>query len=599
MGRRTATLLMLLALFPPAVVADAGAESPAAGGEAQTSSYAHIEVSGVLSECAPSVYLFEDPGETLFSLVSRIDRARGDAEVTGLILHIRPFAAGFAKVQELRAALAAFRSEGKTVICFLDAGSNLTYYLATESDRIVMPPAGALMLVGLRAEAIFMKGLLDKIGVEGQFEQAGRYKSGGETFTRREPSPAFRETLESIADSYYDQLLEGIAAGRGVPVGRAAALVRRGPYTVQAAAEAGLVDEVGHYEELLSGLRESHGGQLEVTRHYARRKRSAAQPPSTMELLNMLMGGPRPGRRRVTGPAVAVLYAVGPIIGGPVDDLGFGQQLVSAPAFIREVRRARDDDAIKAIVVRIDSPGGSASACDEIWRELRTADEHKPVVASFSDTAASGGYYLGAGCRRIFARPGALTGSIGVFGGKLVLSGLMEKIDLDVYAVERGGNPGMFSLFEGFSLEQRERLSDLLEAFYALFLDRVATTRPGMDADDVARVAEGRVWTGAQAMERGLVDEEGGLREAIAAAKAEAGIAAGRPVRIIHLPEPKSLLELLMFGPEEKASSQPAARVARPELLVLPAAARDYLASVWLMASEPAFCMMPAVISVR
>jgi protease-4 len=599
MERRASRLIAVIVLCLACRGVGAQEAAAAAKENAGGGTYAHIEISGIIAESKPPVYLFEDGGETLFSLVSRVDRARDDADITGLIVDIRPFAAGFAKVQELRASLAAFREAGKEVVCFLNAGDNLAYYLATESDRIAMPPAGILMLVGLRTEAIFLKGLLDKLGIEGQFEHAGRYKTGGETFTRRGPSPAFQETLESIADSYYAQLLDAIATGRGVSASRAAALVRRGPYGAGAAAEAGLVDDVVHYDELLSALRKAHGGRLDVSRDYARSKRPAAQQPSTMEMLSILMGGSRPRAKRVSGPAIAVLYAVGPIASGPADDLGLAQEMVSAPAFIREIRRARDDDAVKAIVVRVDSPGGSAPACDDIWRELRLADGRKPVIASFSDTAASGGYYLGAGCRRIFSRPGALTGSIGVFGGKLVLAGLMEKLDLNVYAVDRGGNPAMFSLFEGFSPGERGRLRELLEAMYQLFLERVAQTRPDMDAAAVGKVAEGRVWTGAQALERGLVDEDGGLREAIAAAKAEAGIPADRPVQILHLPEPKSIIELLLFGPEEASAGRPAAAIARPEFLALPGAVRDYLACVWPMRPGTAFCLMPAVISVR
>jgi protease-4 len=565
--------------------------------------YAQIEIRGLLPDRLPSVYLFETRADTLFSLISRIHRASRDESISGLVVRVRSFGAGFAKAQEIRRALLACREAGKEVICYLEDGSNLGYYLATGADRIVIPPTGLLMLVGLRSEALFARGLLDKLGIQAEFVQAGRYKSAGETFTREGPSPAFREALESLIDDLYHQLLGAIAEGRGVPLSRAATMVRNGPYAAVAAREEGLVDRVAFADEVVGDLKARHGEGLKVVERYALPPRSESSAQS-VSLFSMLMGGSRPATKRIAGPAIAVIYASGPIVMDDGGDLGLGEDIVVARRFVKTIREAAEDDRIKAIVLRVDSPGGSASACDTIWRELRRADAAKPVLASLSDVAASGGYYIAAGCRSIHADPGTLTGSIGVFGGKLVIAGLLDKIGVNVYAVERGGDAAIFSSLEGLSETGRRKLQKMLEQTYRIFIERVAETRPGLSVSAVDRVAQGRVWTGDQALERGLADKAGTLRDAIADAKREAGIAADEPVQLLHLPPARSLMELVLFGdPEATAEDRVAAAAytARAAWLrsgLVPELA-PYVRALMVLEREPALCLLPAVIRVR
>lgn len=579
----------------------ADAEVSAAGqqpaGTATTARYACFEIDGFIRESLPPVYLFEVETETLHELLGRIERARRDENVNGIIVKVSDLRAGWAKVQEIRRALMRCRGDGKEVICYLEGSDNLSYYVATAAERIVMAPAGHLMLVGLRAEAIFAKGLLDKIGVKADSVQAGAYKTAGEALTRDSPSPAFRESLESVLQDYYYQLLDGIAAGRGIPVSRAAALVKGGPFTGRQAKKAGAVDDVMFYDELLADLRQQHEGRLVVQSDYGQRPRPQALKPGAMSFFNLLMGAGPARRARSKGPAVAVVHAIGPILRRDIEGFGFGQEIVGAASFVKTIRRAADDENIKAIVVRVDSPGGSALACDTIWHELRLADRKKPVIASLSDVAASGGYYIAAGARKILAEPGCLTGSIGVFAGKLVLSGLFDKIGLSVAVIEQGGRTGIMSMFSEFSADERRKLEELVMDTYDIFVARVAETRPDMSVRDVDKVAQGRVWTGNQAEQNGLIDALGGLQEAIAAAKEAAGIPADQPVEVVYLPRPRSLMEVVLFGKGDETGAP--GLWGGLEMLAVPEQVRPYLSALMCLRSETLVCIMPAAVTVR
>ena len=596
-----ASVALLVAWAGPAAGADDGQErgQRKAGAGAL---YAEIEVKGAIPDAEPLVYLFEPAGEALYGLLDRLDAAAQDQSVRGVVLRVQDFGAGFAKVQELRQALARCRQAGKEVVCYLDSAGNLSYYLATGADRIVLAPSTHLMLVGVRAEIIFARRLLDKVGVEADFVQAGRYKSAGEWLTREGPSQASRESIESIVEDYFDQLTEGIARGRGMPISAAVAAARHGPYTAEEARRRGLVDDVMFYDELVKDLRTGDDGRAEMRPEYGRAKARAAGRPGSPNFFSLLMGGALPARKGPASPCIAVVHAVGAIVSGSAEDLGMGSRVVAADDFVRVLRVARDDANVKAIVVRIESPGGSASASDAIWRELRRADARKPVIASMSDVAASGGYYMAAGARRIYAEPATVTGSIGVFGGKLVLTDLLDKLGLDVYVVERGGSTGLASPFVPFSPQERRKMKDLLEDVYRTFLNRVAQTRPGMSVAQVEAVAQGRVWTGRQALANGLVDELGGLTEAIAAARGAAGIPPEQRVVVQHLPRSRSLIELVFLDPEAASGVRGGLRAAPFGQLtasVIPADVRAYVAALLRLRQEPALCMLPVLLRIR
>ena len=556
--------------------------------------YAAFEVAGELPETLPPVYLVEPQTETLHELLTRLRKAAKDERLAGLIVHVHGFAGGWAKAQEVRKAIIENRAAGKRVICVLESPGTLTYYVATAADRVVITPAGNLMVSGLRIEAVFARKLLDTIGVKADLIQAGKYKTAGEELTRTDFSEPARRALRAVLEDYYGQLRDGIAAGRAVSAERAEQFLDGGPYTAEAAREVGLVDDVLYRDELIADLERRHGKPVTVVTGYALATSGARRPSGGMNIFQFLMPSRPPSRIAPSGPAVAVVYAVGPILRTQDSDLSIGDQVAAADRINAAIRAALHEPNVKAIVLRVNSPGGSALASDLIWRQAHLANAEKPVVASMSDTAASGGYYVAAGARRIVAEPGTLTGSIGVVGGKLVVADLFEKIGLTVDVIQAGEGGGMFSSFREFDAVERARMRRLIGDIYDQFLDRVAQTRRALTAVEVDEVAQGQIWTGRQAEERHLVDRLGGLSDAIRLAAEEAGIPEDADIKVVHLPRPRSLLEALFFGPGVSAPTRDLTGVlARfPRL-------QGYVRGLMALREEPTLCLMPALLFIR
>ncbi len=567
----------------------------AAGVEVQGSvRYAAFEVTGELPESLPPVYLVEPQEEVLHRLLSRLRQAASDPRLSGLLVEVHDFRGGWAKAQEIRKAILQNRAAGKVVVCTLENPGTLAYYLSTAADRVVMAPAGHLMLSGLRIEAVFARKLLDMVGVKADLVQAGEYKTAGEELTRTGFSEPARDALSSVLEDYYTQLSNGIAAGRAISVERARQLLADGPYTARNALDAGLVDDVLFRDELVADLRDRHDGSVALDTDYAGGQRPPRKAPGPMDIFQLLMPSRPPSRIAPTGPAVAVIYAVGPIVRTQDSELSIGDQVAGTDQITRAIQAAVDEPNVKAIVLRVDSPGGSALASDLIWRQLRRADAEKPVVASLSDTAASGGYYIAAGARHIVAEPGTLTGSIGVLGGKLVVAELCEKIGLTVDVIQAGEGGGMFSPFREFSDIEKARVRQLIGEVYDLFVDRVAQTRPALSAVQVDQVGQGRIWTGRQAEQNHLVDGLGGLWDAIERAAEAAGIPDEQEVKVVHLPRPRSLMEALFFGSGVSAPPGPLSGVlARfPRL-------RGYVQALVALRAEPTLCLMPVLLFIR
>jgi len=587
-----------LSLSVSAAAAGPAEQAPEAVAEAPSPrTYAHFDIEGSIPETLPPLYLLEPDMETFYDLTDRIERAIQDPAVSGLIVKIGAFDAGWAKVQEVRDALFRCRRAGKGVVCFLEGGGNLTYYLASAADRIVLIPSGSLMVVGLRAEVLFLKGLLDLVGLKGDIMQVGKYKGAAEPFTRTEASESFRESMDSLVEDFYRQFTVDIARARDMEPKAVTALIDRGPFTAKDALEAGLVDDVMYYDELLEDLRKKGKGKFRVVKGYGAREPAQAIFSGPQQILRMLMGMAqrRPQARAGAPKAIAIIYVVGPIIMAEPDEFSIGEYVVSAPLLIKAIRKAKERDDIRAIVLRVDSPGGSAVASDMVWRELRQADKVKPVVVSLSDVAGSGGYYVAAGGRSIIAGAGTITGSIGVVGGKFVVKGLFEKLGLNVQVFQRGRHAGFLSAAQEFSDSERERMRALLLSTYETFLSRVAETR-NMPVEDVRSVAAGRPWSGFQAKRKNLVDALGGLSDAIAEAKKAAGIAPDEKVEIIRLPRPRSVLELLFHGKENDSAMLPAGL---QNLLPGAARARSYLNTLRCLEKEPTAFIMPGLITVE
>lgn len=451
----------------------------------------------------------------LVDLVEHLRDLRRDGDCAGVVVRPVGFEPGWATVEELRAGMAALRASGKRVIVLLGETSMREMYLATAADRVLVEPTGGVRLVGLRASVTFLKGTLDRLGVRADVLKIAEYKSAPEPLTRTESSGPAREMRESLLDDVFARFVATVARDRRLTEARLRDLIERGPYTAKEALAAGLVDEIVAPEYLEDWL-DDRVGTVRLEDPYE---------PGTV----------RP-HRWSSRPRVAVIFVEGDLVEGESQRMPVVGALAGGDTIAEAIEDARDDPTVHAIVVRVNSPGGVVGGADLIWRELRKAQEKKPVVASLGDLAASGGYYVAVGAKRIVAHPSTMTGSIGIFYGKLDVSGLLAKIGVTLEASERGRRAGMESWTRPYTDEERAVAMDKLRQFYGRFLDAVGRGR-AMPSEKVDAVGRGRVWTGAQARARGLVDRAGGIFDAVDEAKALAGMRPEAEVDLVYLPE--------------------------------------------------------------
>ncbi len=454
-------------------------------------------------------------------LVFSLTRAAEDDQIEALLLDIQALPVDWAKVEELRSAVQAFAASGKPVVAYLEGAGTKEYALAVAADEVVLAPEAALLVLGVSAELSFLKDTLAKLGMEADFVHVGKYKSAPEQLTRSSASQANREMIEAIVEDRYRCLVDMIAAGRGQSPATVEAWIDGGIYDAPTALAQGLVDTVLCREEIL----ETHFDGDTVT-----------------ELDAYLLARPRGD----VAARVALVYATGTILPGESRWDKWQGKSAGSVTVVEQLQAAREDEDIAAVLFRVDSPGGSALASDLIWHEVERVGKEKPVVVSMSGYAASGGYYVSCGADSIFADPGTLTGSIGVYAGKIDLKGFYDKIGLKREFVTRGENALLFSDNATFTTKQRDRFQGLLSNFYERFLAKVAAGR-GLSRDEVAAVAEGRVWTGAQAVEHRLVDGLGGLPRAVTAIKHLIGVDPADKVALISYERQLSLLERMVL----------------------------------------------------
>jgi protease-4 len=376
----------------------------------------------------------------------------------------------------------------------------------------------------------------------------GKYKSGVEPYMREGMSDAFRESMTTVLDDLYAQLLNHIAESRdGITVENASDLIDRGPFTAEEALQEKLVDALQYYDELLDTLKTASADEdVQVVKPDYERKRKVPDMNSfagLIQLFNML-NPPQRAQSSTGENQIALIYANGPIL-PDVDSLFASMSMITPDTLKEAFEKARTDDSVRAVVLRVDSPGGSALASDLIWREVMLTQREKPVVVSMGDVAASGGYYIAMAAGTIVAHPSTLTGSIGVFGGKLNMKGLYNKIGLTKEIITHGQNAALYSDYGGFTPTERERVEKMMKTIYGDFVRKAAAGR-GKSFDEIDEIAQGRVWTGKQAKALGLVDELGGLETALSIAKKEAGFAETDEVDLIVLPKQKPFFEQLL-----------------------------------------------------
>jgi protease IV len=489
-----------------------------------------LDLSGSLPEETGSslTALWRAPEIDFLTLTSLLRWAREDERLQAVLLTVADLEAGWARLQGLRRSLLALQQAGKQVWVYLIEGDTREYYLVSAADMIVLAPAGHLSITGLAAETLFFKGALDKLGVQAQVQQAGQYKSAGEPFTRQSMSDPHREMLEGLLDDLYDQVMSGIAEARNKSKAEVRELIDQGLFLAREALAAGLIDHVA-YEDEVPALLEGKIGPVQLIEAAAYRRRRA-----------------RALRRRLLQDEpckIALMTVGGPIKRGETVDSPEGPRAVGSSSFARDLKRVREDHSVAAVVMRIASPGGSGVASDLMWRELLRTRECKPLIISMGDVAASGGYYLALAGNRVFAEEGTITGSIGVIAGKAVLHDLYTTLGVGKEILTRGQRAALFSDYVAFAPSERERLDFEVQAFYQDFVEKVARCR-SLSAEAVESSAQGRVWSGRQAWTRGLVDDMGGLEEALAEAKRRAGLPAERPVVIERVPKPSSFWRL-------------------------------------------------------
>jgi protease IV len=455
-------------------------------------------------------------------------RARDDDRVTVLVARLGGKSVGLAAVQELRRAITEFADAGKTTIAWAESfgefsASNVQYYLATAFEKIWLQPSGDLGLTGIAIERLFLRGALDKLGADFQVAKRHEFKGAAEQVTETRFSEPARQATERMTESVTEQLVQAIAERRGISRDKVSELIDAGPYLAAMAQAEGLVDQLGYRDEVYAEARKLAGPDAAVV-YLGRYQRAKALAERARTTATTLPGSHEPG--------VALIYATGPIRRGRS-----GRGLVSGGAMGSDtiasaIRAAAKDEHVRAILLRVNSPGGSYVASDTIWREVvRARAGGTPVVVSMGDVAASGGYYISMAADEIIAQPGTITGSIGVLTGKPVLGEALGRVGVTSDRITHGAHAAMFSQLEPFSSGEWALINDWLDHIYADFTGKVASGR-GMTAEQVHEVARGRVWTGADALAHGLVDELGGVEHAATIARRRAGLPATAPLRV-------------------------------------------------------------------
>jgi protease-4 len=513
---------------------------------------AHIKLSGSLDEGpVADDPLFGMLSESFKMKLDRIKKAKDDANVAGLFLQLDGVGGSWGKLDELRRALADFRKSGKKAYAYLEAGDSHDYLAAVGCDQVFMPESGTLMLTGVRTEVTFYKDLFDKIGVKADMLRMGDFKGAAEPFTRSSLSKENRQQLESVLDDYYEHSLIGAIvqgrAGRKWTAEQVKKLIDHGPFTAKVAMSAGLIDKLAYPDQMRDAVKgDLKAEQVKITRNYGKEEGEKLDFSSPFAILKLL--APTKSASSSKNPKIAVIYANGIIITGKGGKTFLGGEACGSTTIIEAIHQAEQDKTVRAIVLRVDSPGGSALASDLMWHALR--DCKKPVIASMSDVAASGGYYISMAAKKIFAEPGTLTGSIGVVGGKIVIGGAEDKIGLKTEILTRGAHANILSLNTPFSDSEKEAMTAVMQDIYDQFLDKALQGRQkagkDMTRDALVKLAGGHIWTGRQAKANGLIDELGTLDDAVAAAKQMAGLEKDAKTELLLLPKPRTLLDMLL-----------------------------------------------------
>ncbi len=492
-----------------------------------------LKISGDLPDYAPRDPMAELIGvgqqDSFSSLLMQLRKAKADTRIGAVFLDIGFSGIGWGKADELRAAIKDFRKSGKPVYAYTELGLNKEYYIAAAADKVFMPPTGDIYVNGLAAEAMFFRGSLDKLGVYPEVVKIGKYKNAPNQFTEKELTEAHREVINSILDDQFGRLISTIAEDRKLAPETVKEIIDNAPHNGVNAKKLGLTDGAFYRDEIDKELKKKLGYKAEDE---LRKVELSQYKDVSAESLGLNMG-----------ERVAVVYASGAINTGKSTSSPVSGDSLGADTIVDAINEAAADETIKAIVLRVDSPGGSALASDLMWHAIENAKKKKPFVVSMGDVAASGGYYIACNANKIVAEPSTITGSIGVFMGKPVVTGFYDWLGITNEYVMRGKNAGLFRETEKWTDEERAKFQEQANnIYYSNFVPKVAKGR-NMSEEKVDSLGQGRVWTGRQAKANGLIDEFGGLEKAINIAKELAKLPADKDVKRVVMPQGQTLLD--------------------------------------------------------
>ena len=537
--------------------------------EEQTKQIAFFKIKGALAETPvtmPPLFGGEPPA-SLKSMLERFKEARLDSSVVAVIIDLQEAALGFAQLQEIHESLRKFAAVDKEVFVHADSLRMGSYAVATGASHVSIVPTGDLWLTGLYGETPYLRGTLDKLGCVPDFEHCGDFKTGAESITRTGPSEASSEMTKWLIDGIYEDLVQLIADSRGMTPAKVRELIDNGPYNAEEALANGLIDSVKHRQDFIADIKKRFGASTKVVSDYGKKDAFDIPDDNFFAMVEFLMKMLNPSPKVYTEPSVAIVYVEGAIQTGKAETNPFGS---SSGAFSTSIRRALDkaaeDPSVKAVVLRVDSPGGSALASEIILNATqRVVDAGKPLIVSMGNVAGSGGYYVTCASDTIFAQSGTITASIGVLGGKLVTTGMWDKLGVNWHPVQRGKMASMLSTSTSFSDAERAKIRHYMETVYDIFKGHVVAARKEHLVKPIDELAGGRVFTGRQALKLGLVDKIGGLEDSIKFAAQRAGLSE-YDVRVI--PEPPSIFDLFggHKGDDEYAAASVGERVSLTDL---------------------------------
>lgn len=510
-----------------------------------------LTLEGDLPEAAPVdvpiPFLQVQSVPTVRDVWTSLREAAADSRIKAVVLQPHDLLAGWGKVQEIRAELADFKKSGKPVYAFLQSPGSREYYLATIADKIFLSPDDMLDVKGFRLEEMYFKNSLDKLGIGMQVDHIGRYKDAGDIFTRTNMSPETRDVLNQVLDQIYGDFCSTVGQGRHKSADDIKALIDMGPFLAAQAKATGLVDQLGYEDQVYADLK----------------KKTGANDLNKVNIRSYFRGAPGRGDR------IALLVGEGDIVSGEPNGAFGNEGVIASGAFTKTIQQVRNDHSIKGVILRVDSPGGDAVASDDILHELKLLSGAKPLVVSMSDVAASGGYFVSMTGDPVLSYSDTITGSIGVLYARPNVHGLFDKLGISEDMVARGKLADIDSLYVPLSDAARQKLHESIQATYQSFVSKVAAARK-KSYDQIDPVAQGRVWMGAQALQNGLVDQMGGLDQAVALVRKKANLSATGATNLVMFPPRRTLFEILSNSSPDALADEAASAKLRKLLGALP-----------------------------